>query len=444
MRETKRAGRFGAAARALWVGLIACLSGLALAGAANAQDDICGCVGHPDSLGAFDARDLATYPPGWVLAGTIITAPLPEDGILVFDSFRLDSTPQSSRPSLRFTPNAKNTPVTILVAGDFLIQRGTINLDGASGESTGTVTNAVRVARGGAGGPGGYRGGDGGFHAAAATGLGGAGFGPGGGAPGDVSISSPVSGVAGTWVGASDLLPVTGGSGGGGGSTVSTGSTCANGAGGGGGGAILVAANGTLTLNDSITARGGSGGFNSFIGCAAGGGNGAGGSIRLVATTIQGGARLDAGSSATGSEGRVRLEAFSNTRTNSNTVPAPSRALEPGPIALIGADAEVAITAIAGTGIPQPPTGWRGGIDLQLPLPQTVTVQVETQNVPADTFVDVTLKPRVGGAPTVTSVAIDAASCDAGGSCVVFTDFDLPAGSYAVEAEATLVPSAPL
>ena len=77
------------ARRGFWI-----LLGLALAtglapGEAAAQFDVCGCEGSP-SLGDFDSTDESTWPPGTSWSGSnspYIGIPLPEDGVLVFDSF---------------------------------------------------------------------------------------------------------------------------------------------------------------------------------------------------------------------------------------------------------------------------------------------------------------------------------------------------------------------
>ncbi len=409
---------------------------------AHAQGlDICGCSGHPDSLGDFVSTDIATYPPGWTTANNIITATLPEDGVLIFDSFTLSNTPTGSNAFFSFAPNSANTGVTLLVAGDFTLgSSDRLELNGATGESGGTAQSEARIARGGLGAPGGFRGGDGGYFFISGHGEGGAGLGPLGGAPGDVTSASTAGGNTGGWLGAADLIPVSGGSGGGGGSTTNPSSSCANGGGGGGGGAILVAANGIATINGTFNARGGSGGGAGNGSCTRNGGVGAGGSIRLVADTIQGFGSLnvtDGAFSATGA-GQIRMEAFTNTITSNRASPVAFRLSAPGPVALFGTPS-VAITAIAGTPLPQPPQGWRGNTDLLLPLPQTVTIEVETVGVAANTLVDVTVKPQNGGNGSVQSVPLDPGNCDPAGTCVAFADFDLAAGSYTFEAEATFV-----
>jgi len=86
-----------------------------------------------------------------------------------------------------------------------------------------------------------------------------------------------------------------------------------------GGGAILIAANGTITVNGRIEADGGYRGGYRLGTCSSCGGGGSGGAIRLVAYTITGTGTLRAlgGSGCfaegNGSDGGIRLEAFANT-----------------------------------------------------------------------------------------------------------------------------------
>jgi hypothetical protein len=416
---------------------------LALASGAQAQGpDICGCEGHPDSLGAFVSSDESTYPPGWTVSSRTITGVLPDDGVVIFDSFILDNAPTGQHSVLVFQPNAANTAVTILVSGDLTVGSGDeIDLEGGPGEIGSTGNSAARAALGGAAAPGGFRGGDGGYVFITGEAAGGAGLGPLGGLPGDVSEASSAGGDHGGWLGATDLIPVSGGSGGGGGSNTNASQSCASSGGSGGGGAILIAVNGTLTLSGTIDVTGG----EQFFGgaCILPGGQGAGGSVRLLADTIQGGGLVDARGGrdlgfGAGGNGRIRMEAFTNTLASNDANPVATRLSAPGPVALFGSPS-IAITAIAGTALPQPPQGWSGATDLLLPFPQTVTVELETRRIAASTLVDVSVKPRLGGAGSVTSVAIDPGSCDADLSCIVFADFDLAAGSYTFEAEATSV-----
>jgi hypothetical protein len=51
-----------------WLGALLLFAGLlALPGSGAAQLDVCGCTGNPNSLGAFDTDNPATYPPGTVV-----------------------------------------------------------------------------------------------------------------------------------------------------------------------------------------------------------------------------------------------------------------------------------------------------------------------------------------------------------------------------------------
>src|SRR5690606_32348080 len=69
------------------------LAAALVGGEAGAQlsTDFCGCEGSPNSLGDFHSNDPATWPPGSQQVATgcspILEIPLPEDGVLIFDSF---------------------------------------------------------------------------------------------------------------------------------------------------------------------------------------------------------------------------------------------------------------------------------------------------------------------------------------------------------------------
>ena len=132
----------------------------------QAQMDICGCAQSP-SLGAFDTLDPATYPAGTQSAHRSLVIPLPEDGILVFDSFNIAPRPADNcLIGISFSRNAANTPVTILV-------KGNVTLTGTScthsyiwvGADVGANGTTQSVGVGGLGGPGGFRGGDGAYQA---------------------------------------------------------------------------------------------------------------------------------------------------------------------------------------------------------------------------------------------------------------------------------------
>ncbi len=415
-------------------------------GVSLAQLDICGCAGNPNSLGAFDTTDATTYPPGTTSGNQFMTIPLPEDGILIFDSFTVQPRPSDSGNFLRvfFAPNEANTPVTLLVSGDVTTAlRGNIVVSGSNGTNGTSGVNGI----GGLGGNGGFRGGDGAYQLVNFANVGGAGFGPGGGAP---DTPSPLArGGGGTFFGTPELLPMIGGSGGGGGASTSNAISCSAGGGGGGAGAILIAANGTITNNGTMQANGGERGFPG-AGCASQGGSGSGGAIRLVADTITGSGSLQAFGGFLGGPGAIRLEAFTNTMSATGTNPVATRAPAPGPVSN-PLTPKVAITAVNGQTqslangqlLSELPQGGFGAVDVILSVPGVATIDLATSGVPTGTTVRVTAKPRVGGAPVSVDTPVDPGNCDAEGNCVAAAEFILAAGAFVIEAQATFQTPSP-
>jgi hypothetical protein len=412
-----------------------------LAGApppASAQGiDVCGCASSPTSLGAFRTNDPATWPPGTSFVNSsldYILIPLPPDGVLVFDSFTVGLSNLNDNTYVYFANNAANTPVTLLVRGDFSISGGNfIAVDGSAGSSGTGTTSGV----GGAPGPGGYGGGDGAFLAVNLASAGGAGFGPGGGLGGRPDPFREPQG--GTLFSVPELRPLRGGSGGGGGYSAGGGS-CSGGGGGGGGGALVIAANGTITINGTLRANGGNGGFVGDTGCGRGGGGGSGGALRLLASTITGGGRIEAlggspvwGGNA-GLSGRIRMESFVNT-FGTNVVPPAPRLPSPGPVSN-PVNPSVAITAIEGTPPPANPQGYRGQIDLIVSEPGPVQIDLRTTDVPAGTDVEVAVKPKLQDPPIVQRLTLAPGDC-VSGVCTTGLSVDLNPGSYIVEARAT-------
>lgn len=413
-------------------------------GHAQAPADICGCAGSP-SLGAFNTLDPATYPAGTQSSFRNLVIPLPEDGILVFDSFNV--APRASGQCLigiGFIRNAANTPVTILVKGNVTLtgtscQHSYIHVQG-SGGSSGTVQFA---GVGGLGGPGGFRGGDAAYVAINGAFNGGAGFGPGGG--GGATGSPFIQGGRGIFLGSPDLLPLVGGSGGGGGASNNSAAGCAGGGGAGGGGAVLIAANGTMSMNFfDLYADGSTRGDPSSFSCASRGGGGSGGAIRLVANTISStgnafiGARGGRGDSTSDNTfappGRIRMESINNTYTGT-TDPIAARATSPGPL-VSPLNPRVRITSINSLAITDPPAGVYGAaFDVVIPAPGLIPVNFSTSGVPTNTTVEVTVKPRLGPPPQTSTVTLT--NCDTAGNCLGTVSFNLPAGTYIVEARAT-------
>ena len=402
--------------------------------------DICGCASDP-TLTPFNAADPSTYPAGTSgcsspCTGGTIVLPLPPNGILKFSSFTADGG-----FNIYFSRNAANTPATILVSGDVLI-RGAFGccqgfyVTGDNGSNGSGSTAGV----GGLGGVGGFRGGDASAEAINGFTQGGTGFGPGGGA----AATPTANASGGTFFGVPELVPLAGGSGGGGGAGFGTSANCTGGGGGGGGGALLIAANGTIRIqNYEVLADGGAGGSVGNGGCARGGGGGSGGGIRFVANRlIDGGNGIvrarGAGSffsGGTGDPGRIRLESIDTTaQTQFFTEPAAVRVTGPGPLANPIAQT-VSITNVGGNAISAVPTGYLGSIDVVLPAPGVIGVNVGTTGVPSGTSVEVKAKPRIGADPLASTVPLT--NCDTQGNCSATATFSLSAGAYVVEARAT-------
>jgi hypothetical protein len=404
--------------------------------AARAALDICGCVNNPSSLGALDTAARTGFPPGTVDTFRFITVPLPADGVFVFDSVNIAARPEEGCClTVAFTRNAANTPVTILVKGNVTIAGSNVvvmNGDNAVGGSFGGAGT------GGLGGPGGFRGGDGAYQQTNGASDGGAGLGPSGGAPGLAAGQS--RGGDATFFGLKELLPLVGGSGGGGGASFANQLNCAAGGGGGGGGAILIAANGTIRVDGSIVADGGNVAGPSNGACATSGGAGSGGAIRLVANVIGGTGILGARGgfvdccTRTGGPGVIRLEAATNTFPAANTDPPASRASAPGPI-VNPFTPTVTVTAVGGQAVPPVPQGNLGGVDVFVPSPGPTEIGVATSGVPGGTTLQVSVKPRIGGAPLLVSSTLS--NCDGAGNCIAFVTPTLASGAYVVEARAT-------
>lgn len=403
---------------------------------------------------------------------------LPPSGILNYTSINIPNG-----VTVTFKRNATNTPVVLLVQGNATIT-GVLTVSGANAADSGTAGDGVLADDGipGRGGPGGYDGGRGGRPTG---GLetpdrnGGKGLGPGGGGGGLYCTTYEQSGGgssyypgagggggygtagsrggtvnsncesytnAGVTYGSNEILPLIGGSGGGGGRT--KGSWFASG-GGGGGGALLLAVSGTLTVSNStgkILARGGNGGLTGAAGCAnfndyaSSGGGGSGGAIRLIATTLAGNGEISAtnGSPQTancgynggqGGAGRIRLEAETVTRT-SGTSPQSTSGL-PGPVFIAGLPS-LKITSIAGTPVPDPPTGTA---DVSLPetTPNPVTVAFATTGIPVGNTVRLSVAPASGAEVTSVSTALVGSTAAATASATI----DLPIGASTLQASIT-------
>lgn len=399
---------------------------------------------------------------------------LPPSGILNYTTVNIPAG-----VTVKFKPNAANTPVYLLASGDVTIA-GTIDVRGGDAAPTGTDGDGAQGDDGvpGAGGPGGFAGGRGGRDDAAQRAAiirGGAGLGPGGGFAGIEGADGCTStgryhyvGAGGAYAndayqwratyncgsavthatayGSSLLQPLVGGSGGGGGRG---GVNYPGSGGGGGGGAILVAASGTLTLTGTIDATGGDGGGIAGTNAGGRGAGGSGGAIRLLATNITGNGKLYAPGGCInsggdrrqycgysggyneygGSEGRIRIEGDAINFTGTTT-PTYVRG-DVGPVFIASAPT-LRIASVAGQAVPATPTGIN---DITLPADTTGPVEVtfETTNVPVGNTVQLRIVPAYGTTSDAISPAITGSTA-AGTAAVSVT---LPQGPSTLQATTT-------
>jgi hypothetical protein len=327
---------------------------------------------------------------------------LPENGILNYTTVNIPAG-----VTVTFKKNAANTPVYILATGDVTIA-GTINVDGGS-----TTTRSP-----GKGGHGGY---DGGLGASSTGMAGGKGLGPGGGNPGGTGADGGSGGGGGFGTNGNDgagtlkgtgggtyanekILPLIGGSGGGGGNYTSGGA-----GGGGGGGAILIASSGTINVVGTITANGGNAPIGNVV--VSGGGGGSGGAIKLMADTISGNGTISAMGGnggiygwypgGSGGVGRIRLEAFTVTRT---AVTTPSYIYGYPNTVFVANEPTLTITSIGGVSVPSNPSGTYGTPDVILPstITNPIMIDIAATNIPVGTQVTITAIPEYGTSTSTT------------------------------------------
>lgn len=307
--------------------------------------------------------------------------------------------------AVRFIPNSKNTPVTWLIQGDCVIA-GAVDVSGL----------APVGQTGGIGGPGGHGGGDAGTGTRPPR----SGDGPGGGASswsyqmggngsfgrvggrarGDASFIQEDAGPA---YGNQFLLPLLGGSGGGGGWDPN--SSKAQG-GGGGGGAILIASSKTIAIIGEIKAVGADSGPAENYGA---GGGGSGGAIRLLAAQVAGNGILTAAGGAAifemfggvaqseAGEGRIRIDAFED-RFIGDIRGKLSSGYQPIISSYPNDGARLTVASIGGVPVSASPTGTLATPDAVLGAQQVnpVPIVVRCVNLPLNTPVTVSLKPRSG------------------------------------------------
>ena len=341
--------------------------------------------GSSGSLGAF-------------APGANTTVALPPDGILNYTTIIIPAG-----VTVSFTPNAANTPVTMLATGDVTIN-GTINLNGTNGTSAIISSGFVP---GKPGGPGGFAGGAGGMGGATNT-FGSPGLGPGGGTPTSVNSGQHAAyGAPGT---VQSLLPLFGGSGGAGSPQFNNGGTIVTGvAGTGGGGTLVLASTTKITIGSTglITARGGDHYTFGLTFMSVNDGVGSGGAIRLVApqitnqgTLVAAGGRGGSQGFQFGGDGRIRAEALV-FGPFAATTPATSTANVLGPVTAASTPALInlptlAFTSVGGVAPPAAPTGSFTTADVTLPgtTINPVSVILTATNTPAPTTYTIKLLPQ--------------------------------------------------
>jgi hypothetical protein len=297
-------------------------------------------------------------------------------GLGIYDSnvwavvYKFTTISVSNGATLVFTNRPTHAPVVFLVSNDVIIN-GSISLDGQTGTS-----DPINLPDPG---PGGFRGG-----AESQSGLSaGGGFGPGGG-----------SGYQGqgmtTNYGSPLVVPLMGGSGGNG----------ANGwNGGAGGGAVLIAAQGNVTINAgaSIHANGGYSPNSE---------SGSGGAIRVVGNQILGSGTIQAeGAYSFGpTPGWIRLESYITGGVSSGLSLYPQTVGQSPttPVTIFPpANAPtVQITSVAGLPAPADPTAMMSasGDDSSFGNTNIVTITLATSNFPTNQPVYVIVRPRNGSA----------------------------------------------
>jgi len=295
-------------------------------------------------------------------------------------------------------------PVVWLAQGAVQID-GTVDLDGENGHDQTTIS---RPSISGAGGYGGAAGGG------VSGGIDLNGDGPGAGRGGRIDQQGSGAGHAspgrqgagglpgGSPYGNNFLSPLLGGSGGGAGG---------NAGGGAGGGAILITSSVRITVDGTVTASGGNGGVKPT--CCRSGGGGSGGAIRIMAPIINGTGFLNVGYGSgdspirlgDGSLGRMRLEAFRHEFTG-RTNPTPTRST-PGPVFPLLPQPTVRVLSVAGANVPSNPAGDLLRPDLTIDSQSNAEIQIQSQNIPAGTKVQLNIFSENGTGQVVESTPLD-------------------------------------
>lgn len=324
------------------------------------------------SAQSFVSGSNGSYGPLHITADT--TLEMPPDG-----RFHCTTITIANGATLRFTPNARNTPVRLLATGDVVIS-GIIDLNGGNGTAL----------RGGFGGPGGFAGGYPGRADLPPS----SGSGPGGG-PTNLNSSGVRHAVfAFRPINAQEdlaqpygnalLLPLIGGSGGGG--------SPSDGGGGGGGGAVLIASSTLIRVEGQILAEGGYNGTGSVRSV------GSGGAIRLVAPKVMGtaGSALSVRSSTGDYHGRIRIDSVDRTQLDFQY--RPIAAVSVGAFMTLAPPVLPRIDLVRAAG--QDIAADSGPVYLELPFgsPASQEIEVQARDFQALVPIRVRLVPEAGAA----------------------------------------------
>jgi hypothetical protein len=314
---------------------------------------------------------------------------LPESGILNYTTINIPAN-----KVLRFKPNLRNTPVTLLAQGDVNIA-GQISVSAGENAQVGVVTGAGTGSDARFPGPGGFFGGA----------ISQPGFGPGGGLP----ISGFSDSKNAKWVGPLSLVPIIGGSGG-------AGPTCGGFSGGGGGGAIVLASSKSIVISGSIYATGSS--PSTVYECLVvdTGGGGSGGAVRLVANSVTVSGNLNAsGFPGLANAGTIRVEApLEALNFTGGSIPAAVRSTI-NPAIVSSAPPNLTIVSVGGFPVPSYSGTRFDTVDLLLPnqLPDPISVVVQASNIPVSTPVKITFGTSTGASSTTGTLAGTLASSTA-------------------------------
>jgi hypothetical protein len=157
----------------------------------------------------------------------------------------------------------------------------------------------------------------------------------------------------------------------------------------------MIASSGTITVNGYVLARGGCWNGSSCNNAA----GGSGGAIRIVASVIAGGGRIDAGGSCGGGDGRIRFDTYENDFSGSIYG---SSAFSQGSQFVIipsaGQGAQLTVISVAGVPVSASPTGLLATPDAVVSAQQgnPIAIVVQCTNIPLNTRITVSVTPMNG------------------------------------------------